>query len=144
MCTCKMVVDKVSIEAFFTTLEEEGSNWRLLYKHLPPWRKGCVWIFSFNHRTFNKMKYWWLRVSQLFLCVHINKFLWTYFVHKQFFSSLNISNTIPWRLMPYVSIINRSTPIMKLNLENTTSHQITLLTIKGHQTNNRRQIGKFM
>jgi hypothetical protein len=145
MCTCKMVVERINIEAFFYHIGRRGVNWGLLYKHLPPWRKGCVCIFSFNHLTMNKVKSWWPSVSQLFLCVHINKFLWTYYVHKQSFSSLIISNTIPWRhQMPYMNIVNKNTPIMRLNLENTTSNQRTFLTIKGHQTNNWRQIGKFV
>jgi tmRNA-binding protein len=46
--------------------------------------------------------------------------------------------------MPYMNIVNKITPIMRLNLENTTSHQRTLLTIKGHQINSWRQIRKSM
>jgi hypothetical protein len=145
MCTCKMVVERVSIEAFFYHIGRRKVNWRLLYRHPPPWRKGCVCTFSFNHLTFNKVKSWWPRVSQLFLCVHINKFPWIYYVHKQFISSLSISNTILWKhQMPYMSIVNRNTPIMRLNLEDIIGHKITLLTIKGHQTSYWRQIGKSM
>jgi hypothetical protein len=43
-----------------------------------------------------------------------------------------------------MSIVNRSTPIMRLNLENNIGHQKTLLTIKGHQTNCWKQTGKSM
>jgi hypothetical protein len=46
--------------------------------------------------------------------------------------------------MPYMSIVNINTIKIRFNLENTTSHQRTFLTIKGHQTNNWRQIGKSM
>ncbi len=107
-------------------------------------KRLCV-HFSLNHLTFNKVKSWWPRVSQLFFYVYINKFLWTYYVHKQSLSSLSISNTIPWKhQMPYMSIVNINTIKIRFNLENTTSHQRTFLTIKGHQTNNWRQIGKSM
>jgi hypothetical protein len=131
----------LTLKHFFYHIERRGVNWGLLYKHLPPWRKRCVCIFSFNHLTFNKVKSWWPKVSQIFFCVQIKKLLWMYYVHKQSLSNLNISNTTLWRhQMPYMNIVNKNTTRMKLNLENTTSHRRTFLTIKGHQTNNWKQI----
>jgi hypothetical protein len=43
--------------------------------------------------------------------------------------------------MPYMNIVNISTPIMGLNLENIAGCQKAFLTIKGHQTNCWMQIG---
>ncbi len=44
--------------------------------------------------------------------------------------------------MPYMNIVSKSTPIMRLNLENIAGRQKAVLTIKGHQTNCWTQIGK--
>jgi hypothetical protein len=126
MCTCKIAVERVSIEAFFYHIGRKGVNWGLPYRHLLSWRKGCVCTLYLNHLTFSKVNSWWPSVSQLFLCVQVNEFLWIY-VHKQSLLSLNISNTTPRRhQMPYMSIVNKSTPIMKLNLENSAGHQRAL------------------
>jgi hypothetical protein len=126
MCTCKMAVERISIEAFFYHIGRRGVNWGLSYRHLLLWRKGCVCTLSHKSSCLSKMNSWWPRVSQLFLCIHVNEFMWTY-VHKQSLSSLNISNTTPKRhQMPYMSIVNRSTLIMKLNLENSAGHQRAL------------------
>ncbi len=87
MCTCKMVVERVSIEAFFYHIGRRRVNWGLLYRHLPPWRKGYVCTLFLNHLTFSKVKSWWPRVSWLFLCVHVNKLLWIYYVQTIFLKS---------------------------------------------------------
>jgi len=144
MCTCKMVVERVSIEAFFHHIGRRRVNWGLLYRHLPPWRKGYVCTIFLNHLTFSKVKSWWPKVSWLFLCVHINKFLWIYYVQTIFFKFAYLKYHSSKDQIPYMRIVNISTLITILNLENTLGHQKTFLTIKGHQTSCWEQIGKSM
>jgi len=80
-----------------------------------------------------------------YFCVFTSTNSYGFIMYRQFFSSLHISNTILSRhQIPYMSIVNRSTQITRLNLENTLGHQKALLTIKGHQTSCWKQTGKSM
>jgi hypothetical protein len=134
----------LALKHFFTTLEEEGSI-EGYYTDicLREEKVMCALFFS----IILPLAKWSLGDQGYhgYFCVFTSTNCYGFIMYKQFFSSLHISNTILRRhQIPYMSIVNKSTPITRLNLENILGHQKALLTIKGHQTSCWKQTRKSM
>lgn len=129
----KWLLKGLTLKHFSTTSEEEGSikgYYTDIYLHEE--KVMCAFFFS----IILPLAKWSLGDQGYhgYFCVFTSTNSYGFIIYRQFFSSLHISSTILRRhQIPYMSIVNKSTPIMRLNLENTLGHQKSFLTIKGHQ-----------